>query len=56
MLEGAQGDPKHNWITYVDTLMQYHLNIEPSVLTDKQWAEKFKQLEDIRQKEAKAAS
>lgn len=42
-----------NWIGYVDTLLEYYLHIDPSGLSDEQWAEKFKQLSDIREREAK---
>ena len=43
---------ENNWIGYVNTMLQYHLHIaEPDSLTDEEWAEKFKQLEDIRKRE-----
>lgn len=41
----------YNWIGYVDTMLQYYLHIDPNTLTDEQWAEKFAQLKDIRQRE-----
>jgi hypothetical protein len=34
-------------------MLQYYLHIaEPGALSDNEWAQKFKQLQDIRQKEA----
>ena len=38
----------------MNTLMQYHLGIDPDLLSDEAWAEKYEQLKDIREKEAKA--
>jgi len=34
-------------------MLEYYLHINPADLSDSQWAEKFKQLADIRQKELK---
>jgi hypothetical protein len=34
-------------------MLEYYLHIDPSTLSDVQWAEKFLQLADIRKKEAK---
>ena len=34
-------------------MLEYYLHIDPSSLSDQQWAEKLKQLADIRQKELK---
>lgn len=34
-------------------MLEYYLHIDPSGLGDRQWAEKLKQLADIRQKELK---
>jgi hypothetical protein len=33
-------------------MMQYYLGIDPTTLDDNEWAQKFKQLQDIREKEA----
>ncbi len=43
-----------NWISYVNTEMEYYLGINPNNLTDEQWGEKYAQLNDIRQREADA--
>lgn len=43
-----------NWIGYIDTLLQYYLSLDPSQLSDEEWAQKFAQLNDIRQKEKEA--
>ena len=32
-------------------MLEYYLHIDPSTLTDRQWAEKFMQLADIRKRE-----
>ncbi len=46
---------RHNWIGYVNTMLQYYLHIaDPDSLSDELWAEKFAQLADIRKKEAGA--
>lgn len=34
-------------------MLEYYLHIDPSKLNDRQWAEKLKQLGDIRQRELK---
>ncbi len=34
-------------------MLEYYLHIDPSTLTDAQWAEKFKQLSEIRVRELK---
>lgn len=31
----------------MDTLLQYHLRIDPAILSDEQWAEKIAQLQNI---------
>lgn len=36
---------------YIDTMLEYYLHIDPSTLTDEEWAEKLAQLADIRKKE-----
>ena len=36
----------------IDTMLEYYLHIDPSTLSDDEWAEKFKQLGDIRRREA----
>jgi hypothetical protein len=35
-------------------MLEYYLHIDPHSLTDEEWAEKFAQLQNIRQEEAKA--
>lgn len=40
-----------NWIGYVNTMLEYYLHINPNELSDEEWAEKFKQLSDIRMRE-----
>jgi len=35
-------------------MMRYYLHINPDELSDEQWAETFKQLADIREREQKA--
>ena len=52
-LEKADGSLEHNFVGYVDTMLEYYLHIDPSELTDEEWAEKFKQLADIRKREGK---
>ena len=52
-LEKADGSLEHNFVGYVDTMLEYYLHIDPSELTDEEWAEKFKQLADIRKREVK---
>jgi len=42
-----------NWIGYVNTMLEYYLGINPQTLTDDEWAEKFAQLQNIREEEAK---
>lgn len=44
-----------NWIGYVNTMLEYYLHIDPARLSDEEWAEKFKQLGNIREQEAKGA-
>lgn len=48
----ARGSMRHNPIGYIDTMLEYYLHIDPSSLTDAEWAEKFMQLGDIRRREA----
>lgn len=43
-----------NWIGYINTMMEYYLHIDPHTLSDDEWAEKFAQLQNIREGEAKA--
>jgi hypothetical protein len=43
-----------NWIGYVDTIISYYTSYDPATLSDTRWAEVYKQIEDIRIKEAKA--
>ena len=52
-LEKADGSLEHNFVGYVDTMLEYYLHVDPSKLTDEEWAEKFKQLADIRKREGK---
>lgn len=47
----ARGDMEHNMVGYIDTMLEYYLHIDPGVLSDEEWAEKFKQLGDIRRRE-----
>ena len=44
---------EHNFVGYVDTMLEYYLHIDPSKLTDEEWAEKFAQVADIRKREGK---
>ena len=48
----ARGLMTNNPIGYIDTMLEYYLHIDPSTLSDAQWAEKFMQLSDIRKREA----
>lgn len=48
----ARGSMRYNPISYIDTMLEYYLHIDPSTLTDEQWAEKFYQFCDIRRREA----
>jgi hypothetical protein len=43
-----------NWISYVNTELQYYLNVNPDHLSDEEWGEKYAQLNNIRQREAEA--
>ncbi|MBR3414005.1 MAG: hypothetical protein IKG81_15100 [Bacteroidales bacterium] len=43
---------RYNLVSYIDTMLEYYLHIDPSTLPDAQWAEKFMQLCDIRSREA----
>jgi hypothetical protein len=36
----------------MNTMLEYHLHIDPGTLTDNEWAEKINQLADIRKREA----
>ncbi len=38
---------------YTDTILRYHLGVNPDELSDQEWAITFKQLADIREREAK---
>ncbi len=42
----------YNMVGYIDPMPEYYLHIDPSKLSDDEWAEKFKQLDDIRCREA----
>ncbi|CAA0253818.1 conserved hypothetical protein [Tenacibaculum maritimum] len=53
MLKGAKGCPDNNPIGYINTLLEYHLGINPKELSNKAWAEKFAQLVEIRKREGK---
>lgn len=55
VIEAANGSFESNWIGYMDTVMQYYLCIDPTQLSDEEWAEKYEQLKEIREKEAKAS-
>ena len=52
-IEDSKGDLESNWIGYVNTMLEYYLGINPQTLTDDEWAEKFAQLQNIREEEAK---
>jgi hypothetical protein len=45
---------KQHPLVYIDTMLQYHLNVDVDKLSDEEWAIKFRVLEDIRSKEADA--
>ena len=45
---------QYNKIGYINTLMRYHLHINPDELSDEQWAQTFKQLAEIRKTESEA--
>lgn len=47
----ARGSMRENPIGYIDTMLEYYLHIDPSTLTDAEWAEKFMQLGNIRKRE-----
>lgn len=47
---------KANPVMYYDTMLRYHLHIDPEKLSDEEWAVQIKQLEDYRKKEAKQQS
>mgnify|MGYP000262365020 CR=1 FL=1 len=49
----VKGDLKSHPISYIDTLLRYHLHIDPDKLSDEEWAVTFAQLEDIRKQERK---
>lgn len=49
----ARGSIRHNPVGYIDTMLEYYLHIDPSTLSDAQWAEKFMQISEIRKREAK---
>ena len=53
VIEDSKGDLESNWIGYVNTMLEYYLGINPQTLTDDEWAEKFAQLQNIREQEAK---
>ena len=56
MLADSDGSPESNWISYLDTVLEYYLGIDPHRLTDAQWAEKIAHLKDIREREAQRAA
>jgi len=43
-----------DWIRQVNAQLRYYLHINPDELTDEQWAYAWKDLEWIREQEAKA--
>lgn len=51
-MSGADGRMEADWVGYCDNLLRYYLHIDPSGLTDAQWAQALAQLADIRQREA----
>jgi hypothetical protein len=49
----VQGDIESNVVSYIDTMYAYYLpSVNTSSLSDTRWAEMYKQLLDIRTKEA----
>ena len=42
-------------ISFIDTMMQYYLNVDVDKLSDEEWAIKYKQLEYIRKEESKSS-
>lgn len=51
-MSAAKGRIEDNPISYIDSMLQYYMHVDPSTLTDEQWAEKFAQLTDIRERES----
>ena len=51
-MTSARGSVDDNPVGYIDTMLEYYLHIDPSTLSDDQWAEKFLQVVDIRKREA----
>lgn len=45
-----------NWVGYINTMLEYYLGVIPNELTDEEWGEKFAQLQDIREQEARSNS
>lgn len=52
-INDAKGDFKYNPVLYLDTMLRYHLSIEPDTLDDEQYAQTLSILRDIREREAK---
>jgi hypothetical protein len=49
----VKGDIESNIVSYIDTMFAYYLpSVNTSSLSDTRWAEMYKQLLDIRKKEA----
>lgn len=44
-----------NPIIWIDTSLQYYLNVDVDKLSDQEWAVKYKQLELIRKKESETS-
>jgi len=42
------------WIRKINAQLRYYLHLDPDLLTDIQWANAWKELEWIREEEAKA--
>lgn len=49
----ADGSIDADFIGYVNTMMRYYLHIDPTQLSDQEWAVTYKQLADIRKRELK---
>lgn len=42
-----------NWLSFIDTMMQYYLHVNSTELPDEIYAEKFLQIAEIRKHENK---
>ena len=48
----ALGSYEANPIGYIDNVLRYYLHMDPTCLSDEEWAQSYAQLIDIRNKEA----